>query len=68
MHPRYKTRYFVKSGWEDEWVQEAVELAREAWTNRYKERSANTRLPNAMVVDPGPSVNSSCLVIELYTN
>ena len=68
MHPRYKTQYFVKSGWEDKWVQEAVQLAHEAWTNQYKERSANNCLPNAMVVNSRTSVSSSRLIVALYTN
>src|ERR1700761_3415354 len=31
MHPRYKTRYFTKECWPEEWIDEAISLAREIW-------------------------------------
>ena len=37
MHPRYKTRYFKKECWLDEWVDEAVSLAREIWITHYRD-------------------------------
>ena len=67
MHPRYKTRYFVKSGWEAEWIQEAVDLAREVWLKRYKPRSGSS-VPNVPAADTGHLVSSILFLILFYTN
>jgi hypothetical protein len=31
MHPKYKTAYFKLRKWPQEWIREAVSLARSAW-------------------------------------
>jgi len=36
LHPRNKTRYFKKSGWEAEWIELAVIILRKRWTAYYK--------------------------------
>jgi len=46
MHPRYKTRYFTKESWPEEWVAEAVSLAREIWIAYY--RDSNTPSSSAV--------------------
>lgn len=61
MHPRYKTKYFIKSNWEDEWIKEAVELARNAWVKRYRECGSAADVPTATVVDTSHSVSFSFL-------
>ena len=36
LHPAYKTRYFEKHGWPQDWRNEAVELVRREWATRYR--------------------------------
>ena len=40
MHPRYKTRYFKKECWPEEWVNEATSLAREIWLTYYRDSTS----------------------------
>jgi hypothetical protein len=54
MHPRKKTKYFVKQHWEQEWISEAVQLARDVWQDFYKDRGSRTRTPSI----PEPSTAS----------
>ena len=36
LHPRYKTTYFIKAKWPQEWITTAEELLREQWAKYYK--------------------------------
>ena len=40
MHPRYKTRYFTKECWPEEWIDEAISIAREIWIAYYRDSSS----------------------------
>jgi hypothetical protein len=31
LHPRHKTSYFVKAGWQREWIKAAEDLAQQEW-------------------------------------
>ncbi|KIM35089.1 hypothetical protein M413DRAFT_48960, partial [Hebeloma cylindrosporum] len=36
LHPRYKTSYFVRAKWPQQWSTDAETLARKVWTAKYK--------------------------------
>jgi hypothetical protein len=38
LHPKYKTKYFEKAGWESEWIEEAKRLVEDAYENAYAGR------------------------------
>ena len=36
LHPSYKTSYFVKDGWERDWIKAAEDLIQQEWKSHYK--------------------------------
>lgn len=36
LHPRYKTTYFSRAKWPEQWIEDAKKVAREAWRDNYK--------------------------------
>lgn len=36
LHPGNKTHYFNVLGWEQEWIEAAVQIVRERWNEKYK--------------------------------
>ena len=36
LHPRYKTSYFIRAKWPQQWITDAETLARKVWTEKYK--------------------------------
>jgi hypothetical protein len=38
LHPAFKTTYFRNHKWSEEWIEEAVSLARAEWRAHYKPR------------------------------
>lgn len=38
MHPRFKTEYFRQHSWPQDWINTAVDIAREIWQSKYKPR------------------------------
>ncbi|KAE9397064.1 hypothetical protein BT96DRAFT_823836 [Gymnopus androsaceus JB14] len=41
LHLSYKLTYFKSLNWTDEWINEAVDIMRKAWTARYKPSAAS---------------------------
>jgi hypothetical protein len=40
LHPRHKLSYFKTAGWEQEWIETAQELVRDAFERSYKQEDA----------------------------
>lgn len=40
LHPRHKLSYFKTAGWEQEWIETANELVRDAFERSYKQEDA----------------------------
>lgn len=36
MHPRFKIQYFKEQRWQLDWINTAIDIAREIWTTKYK--------------------------------
>ncbi|KAJ3511231.1 hypothetical protein NMY22_g15715 [Coprinellus aureogranulatus] len=51
LHPRYKTQYFVKAGWDASWIEEAKTIIRNEWRDHYK--------PSADIPAPSPESDGS---------
>ena len=58
LHPSYKTSYFVKAGWECDWIKNVEGLAHEVW-HSYKPAA----VPAAAPV-PSTSTTVSRLIIK----
>jgi hypothetical protein len=41
LHPRFKTNYFTRAKWPQEWITEAESLVRNIWTTCYKPAPAS---------------------------
>jgi len=44
LHPRYKTTYFSRAKWPEQWIEDAKNVAREAWRNNYKKATPPVRM------------------------
>ncbi|KAF8803484.1 hypothetical protein BYT27DRAFT_7109409, partial [Phlegmacium glaucopus] len=40
LHPRYKTSYFTRAKWPQQWITDAKALARKVWTENYKKTTS----------------------------
>ena len=43
LHPRYKTTYFSRAKWPEQWIEDAKKVAREAWRDNYKKATPPVR-------------------------
>ncbi|EEB94273.1 hypothetical protein MPER_06936, partial [Moniliophthora perniciosa FA553] len=41
MHPAFKTSYFREKGWPEEWIDQAIRIARETWVKHYKKKDSS---------------------------
>src|ERR1700761_800974 len=63
MHPRYKTRYFKKECWPEEWVNEATSLAREIWLTYYRDL---TSLPSSTATAQAATRTSTAVKVRRH--
>jgi hypothetical protein len=50
LHPRYKLNFFVQASWDQDWIDEAVRVTRQAWVSRYKPSLASVAVPVVQTV------------------
>ena len=48
LHPKYKTHYWKRVGWEDKWIETGIQCGRDVWEASYAPRQA-TAAPQAVV-------------------
>lgn len=59
LHPRYKTSYFLRAKWPQQWITDAETLARNVWREKYKKE---IRKPAAQTIP----TNDVCISIHWY--
>ena len=60
MHPRYKTRYFTKECWPEEWIEEAISLAREIWNTHYRDSTPGSTVTTQAITRASRAAKVCC--------
>jgi hypothetical protein len=59
LHPRYKSTYFIKAKWPQNWISTAEDLLREHWEKDYK--------PTSNLSSPKPTVECSFTCLSMFS-
>ena len=57
LHPRYKTSYFTRAKWPQQWITDAETLARKVWTDKYKKATVPPSLQAGQEIMPTDHVS-----------
>lgn len=61
LHPRIKTQYFKKAGWEEEWIENAKFIAKNEWVTNYKPSTSASTLDTPLESRTSSDSSDVCL-------
>jgi hypothetical protein len=64
LHPRYKTTYFTRAKWPQQWITDAEALARKVWSSKYKPKA--TRVPPLQAGQGGRTIATDHVSLRLF--